>query len=148
MRVRILVGLVLCMSSCQVLPPRTADWSEYTRAFDSLDSVRAMDEMRAQALETYEEQPDDPARLKLAYVLSRPNAPLPLLERSRGILAEIPPDSPYAAMRDLLDGELRALVELRRTQGYTMELEERLEALKAIEEDLQRGRRGQEDQRR
>lgn len=144
MRTWLVLCLALCLSACQSILPRMNHWAAYTRAYDGLDSTQEREAAREQALNRYQSAPDDPARLRLAYVLSRPSAPLPQLERSRVILAEIPPASAYAPLRDLLDGELEALVELRRIQGHTDELEARLEALKEIETDLQSGRRNKE----
>lgn len=148
MRAGFLMGLILCLSACQLMSPRMDDWVGYTQAFDRLDSPRARAEVREQALMRYQTEPDDTARLQLAYVLSRPNAPLRRLERSRAILAEIPSTSPYAPWRDMLDAELRALGDLRRAQGYAVELEAQLEALKQIETDLQRNRRERENRPR
>lgn len=142
--IHLVLGSLLYLAGCQTTPVPQDDWPAFTRAFDAMDRD-GVNTAREAALVRYNSQPDDPARLRLAYVLSRPDVPLRQLERSREILAEIANDSPHVALRDALDREIRALSQLQRMHGRLLEVESRLEALKAIEQDLNQSRRQREN---
>jgi hypothetical protein len=120
---------------CQTTPSGTADWVAYTHQIAGMDSAGVLAE-RESASRLYASQPDDEIRMRLAYVLSRPDASFQQLTRSREILAEISAASDMAPVRDLLDREISLLIKLQRAQGRTLELQAQLEALKAIEAEM------------
>lgn len=84
-------------------------------------------------------QPDALDRLRLACLLSRPNLPTQDIHKSQLLLTEIPPDSPYAPIRDLLARELDQLVVLRSARCRIEELEVQLKTLKSLDADLTQG---------
>jgi hypothetical protein len=112
-----------------------ADWVAYTHQIAGMDTAGVLAE-RESVSRRYASLPDDEIRMRLAYVLSRPDASMQLLTRSREILAEVSAASEMAPLRDLLDREISLLIELQRAQGRTLELQAQLEALKVIEAEM------------
>jgi chromosome segregation ATPase len=126
----------LWLAACQSTPPKTPDWAGF------LDLVERMDEQqlrlaRESALRQYSVHPTDANRLRAGYALSRPVASLEQLAQGREILAEISVGSDLAAMRDLLDAEIRQSMALQEAELRTLELQAQLENLQARLADLQ-----------
>jgi len=126
----------LCLAACQSMPPETPDWAGF------LDLVERMDEQqlrlaRESALKQYSVHPTDANRLRAGYALSRPVASLEQLAQGREILAEISAGSDLAAMRDLLDAEIRQSMALQEAEFQALELQAQLENLQARLGELQ-----------
>jgi tryptophan 2,3-dioxygenase len=126
----------LWLAACQSTPPETPDWAGF------LDLVERMDEQqlrlaRESALKQYSVHPTDANRLRAGYALSRPVASLEQLAQALEILAEISAGSDLAAMRDLLDGEIRQSMALQEAEFRALELQAQLAKLRARLEDLQ-----------
>lgn len=161
-RARLLVGC-LCLAACQAAPPERPDWSEFAAWVDHMDPSQ-LQMARDEAIQRYTVEPSDANRLRAGYVLSRAEASLAQLEQSRDILAQISADSELAPLRDLLNTEIRLMRALRLAELRDLEqsvrekelrdraealearnaalqseindLRTRLDALKAIEEDV------------
>jgi hypothetical protein len=129
--------LLICvlLAGCLSSPSRTALRPDFAGQIDA-DDPAGFQAAREAAIQQYEESPDDEARLRLAYLLSRPDPSMQQLTRGREVLAEIEADSENAPLRDMLDRELALLMELQRAQGRVLELQAQLEALKAIETEI------------
>lgn len=126
----------LWLAACQSTPPETPDWAVF------LDQVERMDETQLQfaresAMRQYSAQATDANRLRAGYVLSRREASLEQLAQGRKILAEISAGSDLAAMRDLLDAEIRQSMALQEAQLRALELQAQLEKLQARLAELQ-----------
>lgn len=132
-RVVLLSGL--CLAGCRTLTSGEDDWLAYMRQVDGMNMAQLRAE-RETCAALYAEAPDDQLRMRLAYVLSHPIAPVLELERGRRVLQEIPGDSPWAGRRDLLSREITLMIELQTAQGQVLELQAQLEALKAIEKEM------------
>jgi hypothetical protein len=144
-----LLILCLCLAACQSTPPATQDWTEFLGRIDRMDAQQ-LQLARAALVSQYELHPTDANRLRAGYALSRPGASPEQLAQSREILAEIPPGSELAPMRDLLDraiaqsiavqgAESRALelqAQLSELEAKLGELQSQLDALKSIEEEM------------
>lgn len=150
--IRILIPCLI-LAGCQTLPLAQPDplsgWAGYARSIDAMDAA-ALASASDAALESYQANPSDQNRLRAAYVLSRQDAGVAQLARSREILAGIPADSELAPLRDLLDRSIQyaqavAVVKARerklaaerdRLQAELAEVREQLEAMKNIEQDI------------
>lgn len=130
-------SLLICvlLAGCLGSPSRTALWPDFAGQLDPNDPA-GIQAARESAIRQYEENPDDEARLRLAYLLSRPDPSMQQLAQGREVLAEIEADSENAPLRDMLDRELALLIDLQRAQGRVLELQAQLEALKAIETEI------------
>lgn len=135
MNKRFTVLICVLLAGCVGSPSRTPLWQDIMGQLDPNNSA-AFQAARESALQQYEESPDDKARLRLAYLLSRPNPSMQQLSRGREVLAEIEADSENAPLRGMLDRELALLMDLQRAQGRVLELQAQLEALKAIETEI------------
>jgi uncharacterized coiled-coil protein SlyX len=125
------VGILLLVAGCAHWPPSNQPAVGLTE-IDDLDSNGLIQERDA-ALTRYRQQPDDETRLRLAYVLSRPDPSTQDLEASRRLLDEIGSDSDYAALRDALRREIALLNELENARRRADVQQARLDA---IESDL------------
>lgn len=145
-----LLPACLCLSACRILgfgESETDRWLDYAALVDGMDAAQVRDERDANA-RLYASQGGDEVRLRLAYTLSRPGASLQQLERGLEVLAEIPADSQWAAMRDWLHREISLALELGRAEGRILELKAHLDALKAIEAEMIESRQEMEEQER
>jgi uncharacterized coiled-coil DUF342 family protein len=88
-------------------------------------------------MDQYEMQPTDSNRLRAGYALSRPGASPVQLARGREILAEIPPGSDLAPMRELLDREIEKSIEVQGAESRVLELQAQLSELRAQLGELQ-----------
>jgi hypothetical protein len=129
--------LLLCalLAGCVGSSLRPAPWPDYAGQLD-LANPAAVQAARESAQQQYAASPDDETRLRLAYLLSRPDPSMQQLLRGREVLAEIEADSDHAPLRDMLDRELALLMDLQRARGRVLELQAQLEALKAIETEI------------
>jgi hypothetical protein len=135
MKTRLTLLMCLLLAGCLGSPSRTALWPDFAAQLD-LDNPAGIQAARESAIQQYEDSPDDEARLRLAYLLSRPDTSMQQLTRGREVLAEIEVDSENAPLRDMLDRELALLMDLQSAQGRVLELQAQLEALKAIETEI------------
>lgn len=135
----------LWLTGCQATPPEKTDWFAYTDRIDGMDpaAVRAQ---RESMMRQYEFEADDETRMRLGYVLSRPDPSLQQLAQGREILAEISDASDLAPLRDLLDREIALLIEIQQQRGQILELQAQLEALKAIEAEMIESRQSMEEE--
>ncbi|MDT8321499.1 MAG: hypothetical protein RQ826_13320 [Xanthomonadales bacterium] len=143
--------LILCpwLAACQSTPPAAPDWADFLGRIDRMDAQQ-LQLAREALMSQYEVHPTDSNLLRAGYALSRPGASSEQLAQSREILAEIPPGSEVAPMRDLLDraigksielqgAELRVLelqAQLSELEAKLGELQSQLDALKSIEEEM------------
>lgn len=130
--------LIVCLwlAACQSTPPATQDWADFLGRIDRMDAQQlqlAGDALMSQ----YEVHPTDSNRLRAGYALSRPGASPEQLTQSREMLAEIPPGSDLAPMRDLLDREIDTSIEMQGAESRVLELQAQLSALQAKLGELQ-----------
>lgn len=118
--------------------PSLADWVAFVDRVDRLDAAGLVDEYTI-TTERLGDLPRDADRLRLSYLLSRPELPMRDVARSETLLAQISSESDYAPYRDLMIRELAMANELRAAQKSAQELRTQLEALKGIDTDLTRG---------
>lgn len=145
MKARRLLLVCLCVAGCKTVPtPPTQGLIEFTRHYDSLKDADARAERKAES-QRYASNPDDETRWRLAYAMSRPEASLQQLAKSRVILAEIPAQSDVAPLRDLLDREIQLLIELQKSKAQALELQAQLDALKDIEAEMAEHRQNLDD---
>jgi len=107
----LIAAVLLLVAGCVQWPPSSHQSTMVLTEIDDLGPDGLMQERDA-ALALYQQHPDDETRLRLAYVLSRPNPSTQDLEASRRLLDEIGPDSDYVALRDALRREIALLNEL------------------------------------
>jgi len=127
----LVISVLLIIAGCAHWPPG----NQHAIALTEIDNLGpdGLQREREVALSEYEQRPDDETRLRLAYVLSRPNPSTQDLEASRRLLDGIGSDSEYAALRDGLRREIALLSELEIARRRADEQQARLEA---IETDL------------
>lgn len=125
----LVVGFLLVVAGCAHWPPSNQPAIVLTE-IDDLGPDGLVQERDA-ALVRYRQQPDDETRLRLAYVLSRPNPSTQDLEASRRLLDEIGPDSDYVALRDALRREIALLNELETARRRADMQQARLDAIEA-----------------
>lgn len=139
----------LWLAACQSTPPARQDWADFLDRIDGMDAQQ-LQLARDALVNQFELQPTDSNRLRVGYALSRPGAPSEQLARSRAILAEIPPGSDLAPMRDVLDREIAKSIEVQEAESRVLELQAQLgdlraqlgelqaqmDALKSIEEEM------------
>jgi hypothetical protein len=126
----------LWLAACQSTPPESQNWTEFLGQVGQMDAQQ-LQLAREAALRQYSIEATDANRLRAGYVLSRPDASLEQLAQSREILAGISAGSDLAAMRDLLDAEIRQSIHLREAELRALELQAQLEAVQARLEALQ-----------
>jgi hypothetical protein len=118
--------------------PRLDDWLTFVNHVNGLDTAELIDEYSV-ARNRLRGQRRDVDRLRLSYLLSRPNLPMQDISKSQILLAEIGSDSSYAPYRDLVARELVLLIDLQAAQRSAQELQTQLETLKGIDTDLTQG---------
>lgn len=137
-----LIVLFLLLGGCAVAePPPGTPPAPFVNGIDHLgpDELLAA---RDEALERFASDPSDENRLRLSYILSRPDSPCQDLVTSRALLEQIPADSAVAPLRDSLKREIALLAELKQTRRDVAEQQARLEA---VQEDLEESRRLQQE---
>ena len=134
--------LLLCLaaSGCVttngwVTRPQLGDWLEFMEQVNGLDA-QALEQEYAVALEGLGAGTEAADRLRLAYLLSRPGLASQDIHRAQLLLTEIPAESAYAPIRDLMARELAQLVQLQAARERVQELETQLENLKSIDTEL------------
>ncbi|MGH8222985.1 MAG: hypothetical protein ACREQZ_08425 [Woeseiaceae bacterium] len=125
----IAAGLLL-LGACVSAPGNIADWNPYVGGIDAL-SDREFAAVLDEAKEKYLAGPNDEIRVRLGYLLSRPDRPAQDIGESRRVLAEIDPDSAYAPLRDLLQREVELLSELGSAGRETSNLSAQVAMLEA-----------------
>ena len=149
LKLALLLICCLWLAACQSTPPPTQDWADFLGRIDRMDAQQ-LQLARDALTHQYEIQPTDSNCLRAGYALSRPGASLEQLARGREILAEIPPGSDLAPMRELLDREIERSIEVQGAESQVLELQAQLsglrtqlgelqaqlDALKSIEEDM------------
>lgn len=130
--------LIPCLSlaACQSTPPESRNWTEFLGQVGQMDAQQ-LQLAREFALRQYSIDATDASRLRAGYVLSRPDASLEQLAQSREILAGIAAGSDLAAMRDLLDAEIRQSIHSQEADLRARELQARLETLASQFDALQ-----------
>lgn len=132
-----------CLAGCAAIERwntdvRLSEWVAFVDHVNALEPAEFNEELRA-SFDTLGNQPSALDRLHLAYLLSRPNLATQDIRKSQLLLTEIPPDSPYAPIRDLLARELDHLTALRSASSRIEELEVQLKTLKSIDADMTKG---------
>jgi hypothetical protein len=115
-----------------------AEWVAFVDHVDGLDETGLVEEY-ATTLARYQQAPDDAERMRLSYLLSRPQLPMRDIGASQVLLTQISADSPYAPLRDLLAQETALQIDLQAAREQAHQLRTQLEALKGIDTDLTRG---------
>lgn len=130
---------------------KTRDWVVYRHRADGLDAADFPARLE-EAERQYGLRPDDVNRMRLAYLLSRPDPTLQQLKRAREVLSGISNSSELAPFRDPLDREIGLLMQLKQDKGRMDELQAQLDALeaqlaalKAIEEEMVENRENMEE---
>jgi len=113
-------------------------WVAYVKHVDGLDEAGLTQEY-ALTLERYRAEPDDATRLRLSYLLSRPQLPERNVTMSQVLLSQVPADSAYAPLRALLAQETALMIDLEGARQQAQQLRAQLEALKGIDTDMSRG---------
>lgn len=148
-RVSTILLVAATLAGCAALAPpaaapadcgcaSVADWVAYMDHVDTLDETGLMEEY-ALTLERYRVQPDDADRLRLSYLLSRPQLPERDVGMSQVLLTQIPADSAYAPLRTLMAQETALMIDLEAARQQSQQLRAQLEALKGIDADMTRG---------
>lgn len=155
--VRLLIPC-LWLAACQSMPPQPEGWADFLGRVDRMDAAQ-LDLARQSAIGDYALHPTDANRLRLAYLLSRPEATPDRLAQSEEMLGGIPAGSELAPMRDLLRGEIRKSLEIQEAELRAQELEAQLadqkrrvselqtqlDALKEIEQEMADSQHSAED---
>jgi hypothetical protein len=126
----------LWLAACQGTPPARPDWADFLHRIDGMDAQQ-LELARDALMEQYAIHPTDSNRLRAGYALSRPGASPEQLARGRAILAEIPPGSDLAPMRDVLDREIGKSIEVQDAESRVLELQAQLGELRAQLGELQ-----------
>ena len=131
--------LLLCACASPPVSP-VVEWVSFAAEIDRLAPPGLA--IRHKSLQDiHSAQPDDDNRMRLAYVLSRPNAATQDLTKSSALLADIDAGSAYAPLRDMLKREIALTTELRLVRRKLDELKSQLEMLKTIDGDLTESRK-------
>lgn len=133
--VRLLIPC-LWLAACQSMPLQQEGWADFLGRVDRMDAAQ-LDLARQTAIGDYALHPTDANRLRLAYLLSRPEATPDRLAQSEEILGGIANGSELAPMRDLLRGEIRKSLEVQVTEQRALELDAQLAGLKRRVSELQ-----------
>lgn len=134
-----LIVLFLLLAGCAVTEPPPADVprASFVEGIDQLAPEEFL-AARNEALERYARDPSDANRLRLSYILSRPNSPTQDLVTSRALLEEISAQSEVALLRDSMQREIELLAELKKARQDVAEQQARLEA---VQQDLEKSER-------
>jgi len=125
----LLLALIL-LAGCAHWQSRSEQPTVVLMEIDDLGPEGLVQERDA-AVALYQQAPSDETRLRLAYVLSRPNPSTQDLETSRKLLDEIGPDSDNVALRDALRREIALLNELELARRRADAQQDRLDAIEA-----------------
>lgn len=123
------------------------DWGQFVEEIARLEPPSYVS-FRDQLLLSYKNSPDDEIRLRLGYLLSRPNTDIQNLPKSVELLAEIERNSSYLWLRTSLLNEINLMRELRAANAELNsadesidELQTQLKMLKTIDGDLTESQR-------
>lgn len=150
----LLAGLLLTLGACAPLgrPPSAPERgalperplsgqsaSSSSALLAELARVMALsaEQRRCELAELDSRRPDDARRFQLALLLEREDT-VETLERSLKMLSALDqPDDRAQALIELLKRSLRTRIELRQQTARSLELQDKLEQIKALEKSLQ-----------
>lgn len=131
---RLLMALVMLLGACASTSSDVADWARFASDVDRL-SAEELGTRISGADEHYRTSPDDLTRLQLAYLLSRPEPETQDVEAGQRLLEEIDADSPYSALRDVVQ---RQIVAEGKLQSARQEIRERNSQIELLRQQIDR----------
>ena len=110
-------------------------WVEFASELEPLNSSELLAK-RNNLRASYAQAPNNEQRMRLAYLLSRPNPATQNFAKSLALLAELEPNSHFAPLRNMIQREITLSKQLNATRQKLQELQNQLNTLKAIDGDL------------
>jgi polyhydroxyalkanoate synthesis regulator phasin len=133
---RLWVACLLVLSACASTQVDVADWAGFVDEVDRL-SPEELGLRLADTDRHFRTAPDDLTRLQLGYLLSRPVPGTQDVEAGRALLGEIDADSPYSALRDLVQKQVAVEGALQSARREVAEQNSQIEVLRQQVSELE-----------